>query len=90
MIKTKSKLLKEYKTKLNSFVALPLYLMLGSLILLNQIFSVSLAGLIYFGLAIYLFWMKSFNFRDIQFRVLLIAVQVLTSLMLALSYLATL
>lgn len=62
---------------------------MGALIILIQIFSVSLAGLLYFGLAIYLFWMKNFNFHDVEFKVLLIIVQTLTTIMVFFSYLTT-
>jgi len=78
-----------FKKKLNKFIPLPLYLSLGILILLIQIFSVSIAGLIYFCLIIYLFAMKTFNFKDNYFRCLLIFVQVLTTIMIILSFMAT-
>jgi hypothetical protein len=60
---------------------------MGILILLIQIFSVSLAGLVYFALIIYLFAMKEFNFKDGLFRAMLIFIQVFTTLMIMLSYL---
>jgi len=68
---------------------LPLYLSLTALVLLVQIFSTSIAGLLYFALAIYIYFMKSFNFKDTQFKILLIAVQVLSSIMITLNYLTT-
>jgi hypothetical protein len=68
---------------------LPLYLSLTALVLLVQVFSTSIAGLIYFGLAIYIYFMKSFNFKDQQFKLLLFTVQTLSTVMITLNYLAT-
>lgn len=88
-LKEKPKMLKDYGKKINPYIALPLYLMLGALIILNQIFSVSVAGLVYFFLAIYLFWMRSYNFKDPQFKVLLYLVQIMASIMITANCLAT-
>lgn len=84
-----TKTLLDFKKKINNFLPLPLYLILTCLIILIQIFSVSIAGLIYFFLTLYLFWMKSFNFKDIFFKILLIFVQVQTTVILVLTYLVT-
>jgi hypothetical protein len=78
-----------FQKKLNQFLPLPLYLILCLLILLIQIFSVSITGLLYFLITIYLFWMKSFNFRDRYFRALLILIQVMTTLTIFLTFLTT-
>lgn len=79
----------EFKHKVNQLAALPLYLILCFLILLIQIFSVSITGLLYFFITIYLFWMPSFNFRDRYFKLLFILVQCMTSLTLFLTFLLT-
>ena len=89
LIKTKRKMLKEYSKKINPFIILPLYLSLTILVLLVQIFSTSIAGLLYFGLAVYIYFMKSFNFKDKQFKALLITIQVLSTLMITLNYIVT-
>ena len=81
--------LHDFKSKIKAFTPLPLYLILWVLILLIQIFSVSITGLVYFCIALYLFWMKSFNFKDVYFRVLLVALQVLTTITIFSTYLIT-
>lgn len=63
--------------------------MVGSLVLLNQIFSISVLGLIYFFVALFQFWLKKFNFKDIELKVLLYVLQTITILAIALNYLAT-
>lgn len=70
-------------------MTLPLYLMLGALMILNQIFTVSVVGLIYFILALYLFWLKNFNFKDIEGKILLYIIQVVTAVVILLNYMAT-
>lgn len=55
--------------------------------MLIQVFSISITGLIYFSLAIYLYWMKGFNFKDTQFKILLGMVQILTTFIFTLNYL---
>ena len=90
MLRTpKSHLLKDYSPKVNPFASLPLYLTLTILIILIQVFSISISGLIYFFLALYIYWMKKFNFRDFQFKILLISVQILTTIVIVLSYFVT-
>ena len=79
----------DFKSKIKAFTPLPLYLILWVLILLIQIFSVSITGLVYFCIALYLFWMKSFNFKDVYFRVLLVVLQVLTTITIFSTYLIT-
>jgi hypothetical protein len=79
----------DFKKKLNPFLPLPLYLILCLLILLIQIFSVSLMGLLYFFIMLYLFWMKSFSFSDRYFRPMLILVQFTTTLTIFLTFLTT-
>lgn len=85
----KPKLLKDYSKKLSPNIALPLYLMLGTLMILNQIFTVSVVGLIYFILALYLFWLKSFNFKDIEAKILLYIIQVVTFVVILFNFMAT-
>lgn len=46
-------------------------------------------GMLYFFIMIYLFWMKSFSFRDIYFKPMLILVQVTTTLTICLTFLTT-
>ncbi len=77
----------DFKKKLNPFLPLPLYLIQCLLILLIQIFSVSLMGLLYFFIMIYLFWMKSFSFTDRYFKPMLILVQFTTTLTIVLTFL---
>jgi hypothetical protein len=81
--------LQAFKKKIKPFTPLPLYLVLCSFLLLIQIFSVSVMGLIYFAIMLYLFWMKGFNFKDNSFKFLLIVIQVMTTLTIFLSFLAT-
>jgi len=87
LIEPRERKLRNFRQKINSFLPLPLYLCLGILILLIQIFSVSIAGLVYFALIIYLFAMKNFNFQDAYFQFMLIFIQVFTTVMIILSYL---
>jgi hypothetical protein len=63
--------------------------MLTILVLLIQIFSISIAGLIYFAVAVYIYWMRSFNFKDWQFKALLVVVQIISTVMITLNYLTT-
>lgn len=89
LIEPRKLTLLHFKKKINKFLPLPLYLGLGILILLIQIFSVSIAGLVYFALIIYLFSLKSFNFNDGYFKCMLIFIQVFTTVMIIISYLVT-
>jgi hypothetical protein len=57
--------------------------------ILIQIFSVSITGLIYFFSMIYLFWLKGFNFKDKSFKVLLIAVQTINLTTISFTLFAT-
>jgi hypothetical protein len=78
-----------FKHKLSQLAPLPLYLILCLLIVLIQIFSVSITGLIYFFITLYFFWMKSFNFKDVFFKAMLILVQVMTTITISLTFLTT-
>lgn len=85
----RNKTLEDFKIRINPFTPLPLYLILCSIILLIQIFSVSITGLTYFGITLYLFWMKTFNFKDTYFKIVLIVIQSANSITLTATYLAT-
>ena len=89
LLTPKSKLLKEYGHKINPYISLPLYLTLTALIIMVQLFSISIAGLFYFFIALYIYWIKKFNFEDIHLRIVLIAVQVISSIVILLNYFVT-
>jgi hypothetical protein len=55
LIKKKDKKIIEFKKKINKALIIPIYFVLGTLILLIEIFSISIAGLIFFAMIIFLF-----------------------------------
>lgn len=81
--------LASFKVKISQYAPLPLYLLLCLLIVLIQIFSVSITSLLYFFITVYIFWMKSFNFRDTYFKAMLILVQITTTITISLTFLTT-
>ena len=81
--------LRSYSERINPLGALPLYLALTSLVVLVQIFSVSVTGLAYLCLMVYLLAMHSFNFRDGYFRALLVMLQCSSAAVITASVLVT-
>lgn len=46
-------------------------------------------GILYFLIMIYLFWMRSFSFKDIYFKPMLILIQVTTTITICLTFFTT-
>lgn len=77
LIKTKSRDMSHFKHQVNSLIKIPIFLALGLLILLVEIFSISVAGLLFFVCIFILFIQRRIDFSSFLSWLLVLIVQIL-------------
>ena len=79
----------DFKSKINKAIVIPVFLIFGFLILLIQIFSISITGVVFFILMIILLAMDSVGFNKLSSRIYIIFIQVLTVLIIFANFITT-
>lgn len=89
IIRTKSRELNHFKHQVNKLVTIPIFLCMGILVLLIEIFSISMAGFSFFICMMILFVQRKIDFGNFLSWLLVVIVQVLCLVFLATNFLAT-
>lgn len=79
LVKSKSRPISEFKSRFNHLLVIPIFLALGILIVLIQIFSISMIGLAFFLIALSLFFQRKIDFNSISSWVVVIIILVASS-----------
>lgn len=74
-IRTKTRKLSEFKKRINRSITIPVFLIMGLLLTLIEIFSISLAGLLFFLCLMSIYVQRKLDFNNIYSRMLVSTVQ---------------
>lgn len=89
IIRTKSRDLPHFRHQINKLITIPIFLFMGILILMMEIFSISIAGFLFFICMMVLFVQRKIDFDSFLSWLLVLIVQVLCLIFLAANFLAT-
>jgi hypothetical protein len=77
-VRTKSRSLEHFADEINKYVGYTVFIVMGCLILLIQIFSISIAGLVFFICMLALFIQRFINFQSVISWLIVLFVQVIS------------
>jgi lysylphosphatidylglycerol synthetase-like protein (DUF2156 family) len=89
LIKTKTRKITEFRKKINKGFTIPIFLVLGALLLLLQIFTISVAGIFYFICLFLLIIHRKLTFTSITVHILVTVIIVVSILLIVGNYVTT-
>ena len=88
-VRTKSRDLSEFTSPVNKLTTVPIFLGMGSLILLIEIFSISISGFLFFICMLVLFVQRKIDYNNIMSWLIVITLQVLCLSFIVANFIAT-
>lgn len=89
IIRTQTRELSHFKNQINKLITVPIFLAMGILVLLIEIFSISIAGFLFFICILVLFVQRKIDFSSFFSWIFVLLVQILCLLFIVANFLAT-